>query len=157
MSFVLLHITWDGRQSNHRLACVPGNQSHPGYLKPCLPGPVFCENSWEACHVDRVPVKRQVKAARKVQPLFKYATVLLRLQGKKDWGPGGGSETERASVQSSRGHSAAVGFQLGQGRNVGRFPQHLPALGTSSLPAPHAPRCLWGHGRMFAWETSVVV
>lgn len=142
MRFVLLHITWAWCQSNHRLTCVPGNQSHPGYLKPCLPGPVFYENSWEACHIDYVPVKRQIKAARKVQLHLKYAMVLLALAGKKGGRPGGGSETERASVQSSRGHSAAVGFQLGQGRNAGRFPQHLLASGTSSLPAPHAPRCL---------------
>lgn len=119
MSFVLLHITWDGRQSNHRLTCVPGNQSHPGYLKPCLPGPVFCENSWEACHVDHVPAKRQVKASRKVQPLFKYATVLLALAGKKRlraWrrlGDGAGERAEQPRSQRSGWLSAGAGEECG--------------------------------------------
>lgn len=150
MSFVLLHITWDWRQPNHLLTCVPGSQSHPGYLKLCLPGPVFYENSWESCHISRVPAERQMKAARKVQPRFEYAMVLLALAGNNRVRARRRLGDERASLQSSCGHGTAVGFQLGQGRNVGWFPQHLPASETSPLPAPRAPRWLRGYGRMFA-------
>lgn len=151
MSFVLLHITWDWRQSNHLLTCVAGKQSHPGYLKLCLPGPVFCENSWEVCHIDCIPVKRQLEKFSCALSTWWY---FWRFQGKKTEGQ---EEARRWSMQSSCGHSTAVGFQLGQGRNVGWFPQHLLASETSSLPAPHAQCCLWGHGRMFAWKTAVVV
>ncbi|XP_063246246.1 uncharacterized protein LOC134546893 isoform X7 [Prinia subflava] len=52
---------------------------------------------------------------------------------------------ERTSLQSSRGHSTALAFQLGQGRNVGWFPQHLPASETSPLPAPRWLRGECGH------------
>jgi len=55
--------------------------------------------------------------------------------------PRGSLETEVVSMKSS-GRSTAVGFQLRQGRNVGLFPQHLTALGISSVPAPRARRCL---------------
>lgn len=127
MSFVLLHITWDRCQSNHCLTCVPGNQSHPGYLKPCLPGPVFCENSWEACHIDCVPAKWQMKAARKVQPCFKYAMVLLALAGKKDWrrrlGDGAGERAEQPRSQHSGWLSA------GAEEECGMVPTASPSFG----------------------------
>lgn len=150
MSSVLLHITRGWCQSNHRLTCVPGNPSHPGYLKPCLPGPVCCESSWEVCHINRVPVKRQIKAARKVQPGFKCTMALLVLAGKNQT-----EGQERAgSGRACRAAAAAAqrsAFSWGRGGMWdGSFLQHPPALGTSSLPVPRAPRCLRGHVRMFA-------
>lgn len=150
MSFVLLHIAWDWRQSNHLLTCVPGSQSHPGYLKLCLPGPVFYENSWESCHISRVPAKRQMKAARKAQPRFEYSMVLLAQAGKKGRGPGGGWETSGRACRAAAVTAQRLAFSWGRGRNVGWFPQHLPASETSPLPAPRAPLWLRGYGRMFA-------
>lgn len=122
MSFVLLHITWDWCQSNHCLTCVPGNQSHPGYLKLCLPGPVFCENSWEACHVDRIPAQRQIKAARKVQPCFKYAMVLLVLAGKK-------SLKGRRSLRDRVGEDHSRVVLAGAGEECGMVPPASPGFG----------------------------
>lgn len=115
MSFVLLHITWDWRQPNHLLTCVPGSQSHPGYLKLCLPGPVFYENSWESCHISRVPAKRQMKAARKVQLRFEYAMVLLALAGKKQWGPGGAWEMSGRACRAAVVTAQRLAFSWGRG------------------------------------------
>lgn len=114
MSFVLLHIAWDWRQPNHLLTCVPGSQSHPGYLKLCLPGPVFYENSWESCHISRVPGERQMKAARKVQPRFQCAMVLLAQAGKEEQGPGGGRETSGGACGAAAVTAQRLAFSWGR-------------------------------------------
>lgn len=150
MSFVLLHTAWDWRQPNHLLTCVPGSQSHPDYLKLCLPGPVFYENSWESCHISRVPAKRQMKAARKAQPRFEYAVVLVALAGRAERGPGGGWETSGRACRAAAVTAQRSAFSWGRGgmwhgsHSISRLSE------TSPLPAPRAPRWLRGYGRMFA-------
>lgn len=127
---MLLHITWDWRQPNHLLTCVPGSQSHPSYLKLCLPGPAFYENSWASCHISRVPAERQMKA-REVQPRFEYAMVLLALAGKKERGQeeagrGAGEPAEQPRSQHSGWLSA------GAGEECGMVPTASPGFGSLS-------------------------
>lgn len=143
MSFVLLHIAWDRRQPNHLLTCVPGSQSHPAYLKLCLPGPVLYENSWESCHISRVPGERQMKAARKAQPRSQYAMGLLALAGRQERGPGGGWETSGGAC----GAAAVTAQQLasaGAGLGSGMVPTASPGVGnlspSSAACAALAPR-----------------